>query len=314
MSWSPGGSALSDLLVSILALAARQHGSVAIPQLRALGASRDVIAHLMASGQWIRVTPMVLRRAGSPPTHDQALMEAVLDAGSGAALSHLPCAHKWGVNTRPGHPEVMRQRGTTTIPARLARVHEPRLFPAHHRTVLDGIPVCVPSRIPFDVAATLPSQAAKVLDRLWALGVLNHTSVSEMLGELAERGRPGIVLMRELLATRGADYRPNDTNLEDRFQQLAREAGLFHLVRQRQLLGREWLGRVDFVWPDAKLVIEVQSSLYHDALVDRAADAARRAELEAEGWRVEEIWDRDIWFDPAGTVDRLRALARRLAA
>jgi hypothetical protein len=29
---------------------------------------------------------------------------------------------------------------------------------------------------------------------------------------------------------------------------------------------------------------------------------------------VEEIWDRDIWFDPAGTVDRLRALARRLAA
>lgn len=297
------------LLLQIAALASRQHGAVSIPQLMAIGAGRHVISHLVASGQWERISPMVLRRTGSPPTRSQEVMIAVLDAGVGAAVSHLACAQRWGVNVRPGHLDVMRERGTTTIPARFARIHEPRIFPSHHRTVLDGIPVCVPSRIPFDVAALTPSQAAKVLDRLWALNLLSYTSTTTMLEELAERGRKGIRLMRELLAERGPDYRPNDSNLEDRFQELAREAGMHHLVRQRNLCGREWLGRVDFVWEAARIIIEVQSALHHDALVDRAADAARRAELTAEGWRVEEFWDREVWFDPAGTVRRLRSHA-----
>ena len=304
---------MHDLLLQITALAARQHGAVSIPQLTVLGAGRNVVSHMIASGQWERISPMVLRRTGSPPTREQELMIAVLDTGAGAALSHFAGALMWGANVRSGFPDVTRQRGTTTIPSRFARVHEPRLFPEHHRTVLDGIPVCVASRIPFDIAATAPSQAAKVLDRLWALNVLSYTTTADMLDELAERGRKGIRLMRELLAERGPDYRPNDTNLEDRFQELARQAGLHHLVRQRNLCGREWLGRVDFVWLEAKLVIEVQSAKYHDALTDRAADAARRDSLTAEGWRVQEFWDSDIWFDPAGTVRRLRLLRSRAA-
>ena len=238
-------------------------------------------------------------------------MIAVLDSGAGTAVSHFAGARLWGANVRSGFPDVMRERGTTTIPARFARLHEPRLFPEHHRTVLHGIPVCVASRIPFDIAAIAPSQAARVLDRLWALHVLSYTSTNHMLDELAERGRKGIRLMRELLAERGPDYRPNDTNLEDRFQALARQAGLYHLLRQRNLCGREWLGRVDFVWLEAKLVIEIQSAMYHDALTDRAADGNRRASLIAEGWQIEEFWDRDIWFDPAGTVRRLRLLQAR---
>ena len=47
----------------------------------------------------------------------------------------------------------------------------------------------------------------------------------------------------------------------------------------------EWLGRVDFVSEKLMLVIEVDSALYHDAIVDRVADAARRAALEAAGYR-----------------------------
>jgi very-short-patch-repair endonuclease len=304
---------VDDLLRSLTELACRQHGVVSVPQLTALGATRHVIGHLIASGQWERLSPLVLRRTGSPATRRQQLMIAVLDAGAEAGLSHLVAARLWGVNCRAGWPDVMRQRGATTIPSRFARIHEPRLFPDHHRTVLDGIPVCVPSRIPFDVAAALPTQAPKVLDRLWGLGLLSHRSTHQMLDELAERGRKGIRLMRELLAERGPDYRPNDTNVEDRFQELAKEAGLHQLVRQHDLCGREWLGRVDFVWLEAKLVIEVQSAKYHEALIDRVADAARRAQLDAEGWRVEELWDRDIWFDPAGTVQRLRRIRARVS-
>jgi very-short-patch-repair endonuclease len=290
-------------------LAARQHGSVTVAQLYDLGATESTIRHMVRSGQWIRVSSLVLRRAGSPRTRAQELTEAVLDAGDGAALSHLPAAAWWGLNVRPGGIEVTRRRGTTTLTPRLGRVHEPRMFPPHHRTVHRGVPVVVPSRLPFEVAATVPAMTERVLDRAWARGLLSHLSMAAMLDDLAERGRPGIRLVRELLAERGPGYRPNDTNLEDRFQELAREVGLL-LIRQRQLLDREWLGRVDFLSLERALVIEVLSALYHDALVDRAADFARREALEAAGFRVEEVWDHEVWHNPAGTLRRLRDIAR----
>ena len=109
------------LLLQITTLADCQHGAVSIPQLSALGAGRHVISHLVASGQWARVSPMVLRRTGSPPSRRQELMIAVLDTGAGAALSHFAGALLWGANVRSGFPDVMRQRGTTTIPSRFAQ-------------------------------------------------------------------------------------------------------------------------------------------------------------------------------------------------
>lgn len=292
----------------VLGLAARQHGSVAVAQLLALGVTVEQIRHMVATGQWIRVSVLVLRRAGTPRTRGQVLVEAAFNAGEHAAVSHLPAAAWWRVNLKPGGIDIMRERGISTTLADGVRLHEPRCFPEHHRRVFRGVPVTVPSRIPFDVAATAPSQAEKVLDRLWTKGLLGHQSVTAMLDELAERGRTGISLMRELLADRGPDYRPNDTNLEDRFQQLAREAGWTSLVRQYQLLGREWLGRVDFIDHRRKLVIEVNSALYHDALIDRRADADRRAAIEAAGYRVSTFTDTEVWFDPRGTIARLRAL------
>ena len=129
-----------------------------------------------------------------------------------------------------------------------------------------------------------------------------------MLEDLAERGRKGITLMRDLLAERGSDYRPNDTNVEDRFQHLCQEVGLV-LERQRNLIEMgEWLGRVDFVSERLMLVIEVDSALYHDAIVDRRADAIRRAALEAAGYRVHSFTDHEIFHDRQGTLRRLRAI------
>ena len=114
--------------------------------------------------------------------------------------------------------------------------------------------------------------------------------------------------MRDLLAARGPDYRPNDTNLEDRFQELARR-------RTRSWNGSgtcsTWANGSDGSTSStkgARLVIEVDSALYHDAVVDRSADAARRAALEAAGYRVHSFTDHEIFHDRAGTLHRLRAI------
>ena len=58
-------------------------------------------------------------------------------------------------------------------------------------------------------------------------------------------------------------------------------------------------------------MFEVDSAFCHGALIDEAADAERTAALEAAGYRVERFTDAEIWFDPPGTVQRLRRLAAK---
>lgn len=301
---------MSPLHVVACALAEGQHGLISIIQLRAQGATDAQIKHLVHSRQWERLTPMVLRRVGSAPTTAQSVSAAVLDAGGRAGLSHHSAA-AWfdlnGFNLRPLH--VTRRRAATSTPSRLSAIHEPRSLPDRHLTVHAGVTVIVPSRIPFDIAALGDARGAeRALDRGWGRHLLDFTSSNLILADLAERGRRGITLMRELLAERGPAYRPNDTGVEDRFQELCRLVGLL-MERQRDLLDQgEWLGRVDFVSEELMLVIEVDSALYHDALIDRRADEARRAALVAAGYRVHSFTDHEIFYDRAGSLARLRAI------
>ncbi len=292
------------------ALAEHQHGVVSTIQLRARGATDSQIKHLLNSSQWERLTPLVLRRVGSVPSSDQAVAAAVLDAGHRAALSHYSDAAWFGLAGFRLFPlHVARLRDATSTPCRRSTIHEPRSLPDHHLTTHRGVEVVVPSRIPFDIAALGDANGAeRALDRGWGRHILNDASSQRMLNELAGRGRKGITLMRELLAARGPDYRPNDTGVEDRFQELARAVGLV-IERQRNLCGMgEWLGRVDFVNEKLMLVIEVDSALYHDALIDQRADTARRAALEAAGYRVRSFTDHEIFYDRQGTLGRLRAI------
>ena len=292
------------------ALAERQHGVVSSIQLRDACGTKAEIAHLVHSAQWERVTRLVLRRVGSPRTSEQRAASAVLDAGSRAGLSHHSCAAWFALSSFRLFPlHVTRERNATGMPSRLSAIHEPRWLPDHHLTVHRGVVVTVPSRIPFDIAELGDAYGAeRSLDRGWGLHLLNHDSSHRMLDELAAKGRRGITLMRELLADRGPDYRPNDTGLEDRFQELAKAVGL-KVERQRNLCDMgEWLGRVDFVSERLMLVIEVDSALYHDALIDRRADAARRGALEAAGYRVHSFTDREVFYEREATLRRLRII------
>jgi len=295
--------------MDLMKLSAAQHAPVSVHQLRAGGLTYHQIDHLVRSGQWLRTTPVVLVRAGSPATDARDAVEAVLDAGLDAALSHWPGGAWWGVpgyRLRPFH--VTRARKRSDTPPRLAVIHEPRLFPEHHVTVHKGVRVVLPCRIPFEIAARDPKGAERFLDRAWARGLLGHASCTRMLEDLAERGRPGIRLMRELLDARGPDYRPNDTSVEDRMQLLCRRAGI-EVERQRDLGGaEEWLGRVDFVVSKRRIILEVDSALYHDALIDKAADAVRRAALEADGYAIHSFDDHEIFYDTAAAMARLRTI------
>jgi very-short-patch-repair endonuclease len=301
------------LRADLFALSESQHGAVGAWQIAAIGGTSSFQKHLVASGEWRRVTRLVLVRTGAPPTRAQRLMTAVLDAGAGSVLSHCSAAAWWGL---PGFDlravEVMRPRKDHGKRDRLATHHEPKLLRPQHVTVLDGIPVTTPSRTLFDLAGTLrfADRVERAVDNAWRRGLVSGRSLAVMLDELACRGRTGITLMRTLLADRGPGYRPPDSNLERRFEQLAREAGL-ELERQRDLGDDEWLGRVDFVhWPSTT-VLEIDSERYHSALVDQRADAARQASLEAAGFTVIRFTDVQVWHESAEVLRRLRRIASR---
>lgn len=241
-------------------------------------------------------------------------MTAVLDAGDEAVASHTTAAAMWRL---PGFallpPHVSRLRGTDGHGGHLAVVHEPRSLPPHHRTVVDGIPVTTPARTIFDLAGLLPSpRTERALDNAIAASPALLRALHRLLPELAERGRTGIALMRELLDARPMGYVAPASSLESRVIRLLDQAGIC-TQRQVDLGGNDWIGRVDLVVAGTNLVIEVDSARFHSSLLDRARDARRDAELGALGYEILRVHEEDVWARPSTVVTMVRAALRRAA-
>jgi very-short-patch-repair endonuclease len=121
-------------------------------------------------------------------------------------------------------------------------------------------------------------------------------------------------LIRELLKDRGEDWIPPASNVEHRFDEIMRRAGITTFRRQVNIGEDGFTGRVDFLDSELPLVVEVQSERFHTALSDKAKDAARRTALEAQGLAVVEVWDFEIFHTPWVVVQRVKEARSRLLA
>jgi adenine-specific DNA-methyltransferase len=93
----------------------------------------------------------------------------------------------------------------------------------------------------------------------------------------------------------------------------AEHALWFHL-RDRRLAGLKFrrqhaIGRytVDFACIACRLVVELDGGQHLKA---RRYDDARSAFLEARGWRVLRLWDRDVLLQPTAALEAILAAAR----
>ncbi len=299
-------------------IAEAQHGFVGRVPLRALGVSSKALRGEVSRGEWVREGPRVLRRAGAPWTKASPLMRAVLDAGPGAVLSHHTAAAWWGLpGFSLGTIHITRPRGVTGVrPVFADRLHEVLDLSSEQITVLDGIPIVRPERLAFELFASAhPLRAARAVETAWSKRLLSGRSLRRVHDELAARGRTGTVALREFLATHPDGWIPPASGLEARVAQILAEGGLGRFRRQVDLGdGTRWVGRVDLVHEQLPLVVEVQSERYHEALLDRAHDAARRAALEAAGFVVVEIWDTAAWYRRAEVLEVVRDGLRRARA
>jgi very-short-patch-repair endonuclease len=151
-----------------------------------------------------------------------------------------------------------------------------------------------------------PGRTERALDNALARGLTTVSALRQVTDELARQGRPGSSVMRRLLADRAGAYVPPESQLEARFHAVAKQAGL-ELVRQCDVGGDHWIGRVDFLDPRRRLVVEVDSDLHHTSLLDEAADAERDAAMAEAGYTVVRITEHDVWHCPDEVVRRLLA-------
>jgi very-short-patch-repair endonuclease len=288
-------------------LVASQHGLLTRAQLSSAGFSRHAIDHLVRSGRLLIIAPGLLVLNGSPETPAQRALAACLDADG--ALSHRSAAAWWGLpGFRLQRLEVMRLRGGTARRSNLARVHQPRRLEPHHIATWRGLPVTRPARTIFDLAATAhPGFVERTLDTMWSRGLVTIAGLDRMMSDVAARGRTGVVLMRQLIDARRVLRQSTGSRLELRFEALADRAGIPPLRRQVDLGDDEWIGRMDFVAVERRLVVEVDSEIHHAALLDRRRDLDRTRRLVAAGWSVRRYTEDDLWNRGTWVVDDLRA-------
>jgi hypothetical protein len=311
----------SPCISNAFALAARQHGAVARRQLDAIGLTREAVRHLVRQGALTRVDRDVFVVAATPSTFPRRVWCALLAAGAEAVASHRLAArlHRMRGFAKEGIDVLVHERFHHHAPQ--GALHTTSWLPAEHLGVVDGIPATTFARTLFDLAglsspkrlrAGRPfvheQRVARALDTAMGNG-MPITDVAKVLATMGKRGRPGTVLMRELVEARSGGYQPTESELEDLVIAVLSAYELPLPARQRHLGGEELIGRVDFTYMRPRLVIEADGRPYHTALLDQDSDRWRDTELVAAGWPVIRVRWRDLTQDPERFA---RAVARAL--
>lgn len=298
-----------DADATLRRLADAQLGLVHHDQINDAGLSRRQLQHRVRAGVLERVAPRVFRFVGAAPSTLQLALAAVLDAGPDSALSHSTAAAIWGI---PGHSiepvHVVRGTKRNRRTSNLATLHDPVLLLPEHVVRRGPLPTTTPSRTLFDLASMVHiERLAHAVDWAIAERLTNARALHVMLDVLARRGRTGITAMREVLDARPIGYRPPESRLEVRVEEIMRLGGLPTPERQVDVGDDDgWIARVDFLFRPRRLILFVDGSRWHGTLFDRLADDAQRERLRRAGYTVGRVTEAMVYRHPHEVIRTVR--------
>lgn len=291
-------------------VAERQYGLITRAQALHFLTARQVDLRV-SRGVWERYGRNVYRVVGSVPDWRQSLLGAVLLAGDEAAASHRAGGQLWEVPGFDGNVvEVSRPRGGSKV-ARRGILHESLSLERCDLTMRYGIPVTTPARTAFDLFAVVSfKRGARAADTMHARKLVTLEKLSEVHGRLAKRGRPGSAGMRAYLLDRTANGVP-ESALESLFLAVVADEG--EQPRRQASVGGTHapIGRVDFVFESARLVVEADSQRFHGSWLDIERDRQRDALLLAAGWQVLRVTWRQLVDRPGEVLAAIRGAATR---
>lgn len=137
-----------------------------------------------------------------------------------------------------------------------------------------------------DLTGIRHPRSERVLDQALARQLTSIGQMWLLYEEEWTRGRRGIAILRSRLHERTQGNSPDDSELEFLFDDIVRDFGLPEPTRQHPISLPANDIRVDYCYPDARLVIEADSYAYHGDRPAFDSDRERDAELQALGWRV----------------------------
>ncbi|MGA7756375.1 MAG: type IV toxin-antitoxin system AbiEi family antitoxin domain-containing protein [Ilumatobacteraceae bacterium] len=277
-------------------LAADQDGLITVAQLRAQGVSPWAQRRLVADGWMCRLAPRVYALRGSPDTHRRRLRCGLLCLGERSWVSFEAAATLHGLDrSRPHAVEftIDRRRRPAVLPF---MVHTTtRLDPIDH-LVVDGLRVMSATRTVFDLALARahPHRIEAAIDSAVRLQLSSPEVLARRLSALRGSGRWGCRLVEDMITDSGGH-----SHLERRFLELVRAAGL--PAPRTQVVFRvdgRHVARVDFLFEEYDVVVEVSGQKGHSSPAERARDAQRRNELQDLGLRVFEYTFDDVTKRP----------------
>jgi very-short-patch-repair endonuclease len=220
--------------------------------------------------------------------------------GRGAVLTHWSAAATWCL-AQPSERLI-----DVTMPDRKRQsrpgIHFHRMDGLEPRDLRrrDGLPVTSVARTLLDLAPLAPSDH---LARMYNNARIHRLIRDNDLAQLVERsrGHAGVPSLRLLLAHGSPG--PTRSAAEDRFLSLVRSAGLPLPEANQHVAGHE----VDFHWPGARLVVEIDGFAFHSTRTAFEADRRRDADLLAAGYRVLRLTLRSLDSQPEAVAARLAA-------
>jgi hypothetical protein len=244
-----------------------QHGCVSLDQLRAIGLSETAIHKRVATGRLHRVHRRVYSLEPELRDAKARFMAAVLACGPGAILSHRSAGELWGIiepkdaDDGPIHVFAPNRRGRA--PAGIAAHRDGSLAPGD-RTVLHGIPCATVPRLLLDFAAEASiAELKRAVAQAEVRELLRHPLAREQIRR--NRGRRGVARLRLVLDSIHPDTKRTRSELEVMFLDICRTASLPRPEVNTKLpvaAGRQL--EVDFLWRDARLIVEADSRRFHD--------------------------------------------------
>jgi very-short-patch-repair endonuclease len=282
-------------------LADRQHGVVSRRQVLALGVSLDAIRHRVRTGHLIPIHRGIYAVGHRRLRIEGVWLAAVLACGPGAVLSHRDAAALWDL--RP----TSRAATDITVPTVNGRAKRPGITIHRSRTLSlidavgtrDRIPVTDPSRTLLDLADVVSPQALERAFRQAEIKRLYDRRTLEAHLQ-ANPGRHGARAFAQALARRTTGPTTRSTL----------EAAFLRLCKTNAIPPPDtnvWLDpyEVDFLWPEHRVIAELDSTTDHHTLTAFHVDRAKDAHLTAAGYRVLRFTDRHISEEPRIVVATL---------
>ena len=289
-------------------MAASQYGLVALWQVeRRLGLNVKAIDKRVAMGRLHRVHQGVYCVGHPLLSRKGHLMAAVLSCGSDAVLSHRSAAFLHGIlDDNRNRVDVIAPNRRGRAPKSIA-AHRDGTLTSTDKVVIDGIPCTSLARTLLDIAATQSaSTLAFAVNQAEVEEVFDLTEVVELLGR--SKGRRGVARLRLAIEIHDPQEQEARRELEKKLLRLFKRSDFPAPEVNGHLLVDGISIMPDFLWRDARLIVEADSRRVHGTATAFEKDRQRDQRLAGAGWTVIRVTWNQVTNEPERLTRTLRAL------